>query len=127
MKRPWVHWLVGLVPAVFLMIVVPRFFSSQLEVESVSNLMALWLVAYPVFSVLGGILAGWFVNDMWPFILVVPVLYIIGVWTTMGQPVPSTWLQAASYLGFGLIAMLVTALIRYRRAHRDPYNYHFRH
>lgn len=127
MKRPIVRWAIAVVVAVLLFLVVPQFFTQELQEESVSNLIALWLVAYPVFSVIGGIVAGWFIQDMWPYPILVPVLFLAGVWMTMGTPIPSTWFQAASYLGFGVIAMLVTALIRYRRAHKDPMEYRFRH
>ena len=127
MKKPIIRWSIAVVVAVLLFLVVPQFFARDLQEESARNLAALWLVAYPVFSVIGGIVAGWFIQDMWPYPILVPILFLTGVWITIGPPVPSTWFQAASYLGFGVIAMLVTALIRYRRAHKDPLEFRFRH
>ena len=58
MKKPIIRWSIAVVVAVLLFLVVPQFFARDLQEESARNLAALWLVAYPVFSVIGGIVAG---------------------------------------------------------------------
>lgn len=72
----------------------------------------LFFAVNPLYSVLIGAFAGKDVKHLWSFPIVSAVLFLIGTWIFFDMGETAFILYAAVYLVIGIMAMLISMLIR---------------
>ncbi len=74
----------------------------------------LFLAVNPVYSLVCGIFAGADIKRMWALPIIVPVLFLSGVWIFFEMGEPNFLVYSGAYLAIGLASMLVRALFAAR-------------
>ena len=69
----------------------------------------------PLFSVVCGWAAGRNIRQLWPIPILVPVLFLAGVWIFFSLGEPAFLLYAGAYLVIGLVTMGISALVKNRK------------
>lgn len=72
----------------------------------------LFYAVNPLFSAAAGTFAGKDVKHLWSLPIISALLFLIGAWTFFDAGETAFILYAASYLALGLLAMLISLLVR---------------
>jgi len=82
------------------------------ECAGMALCMILFLVINPIYSIILGIVAGWYIKALWNLPLISSVAFLAGAWLFFD--IHELWFMAyaAVYLCIGIIAMLITNYIK---------------
>lgn len=72
----------------------------------------LFFAVNPLYSVLIGAYAGKDIRRLWNFPVISAVMFLIGTWIFFDMGETAFILYAAAYLALGIVAMLISMLIR---------------
>lgn len=72
----------------------------------------LFFLVNPLFSLACGIFSGLDIKRLWVLPVIVPVLFLAGVWLMFDPGEPAFLLYGAIYLGLGIVSMAVSAVIK---------------
>ena len=74
--------------------------------------LLLFFAVNPLYSVLIGAYAGKDIRRLWSFPVISAVMFLIGTWIFFDMGETAFILYAAAYLALGIVAMLISMLIR---------------
>ena len=84
--------------------------------DALTAVLLLFFIVDPLFSIFLGVFAGRDAKSRWYLPVLTAALYVAGAWLFFDRGETAFLLYAAGYLALGLVAMLLTAFLRRRRA-----------
>ncbi len=98
---------IWLILTIILMIIVPLFAVIFAESAGMMISIMLFFVVNPLFSALGGIVAGTDVKSLWMVPLATAMLFVLGAWLFFGMGETIFVIYGGVYLAIGLVTMLL--------------------
>ena len=98
---------IWLILTIILMIIVPLFAVIFAESAGMMISIMLFFAVNPLFSAVGGLIAGGDVKNMWMVPLVTAMVFVIGAWLFFGMGETIFVIYGGVYLLIGLVAMVL--------------------